>query len=101
MVVIDESPSTDCPSAADLGPTQALSLRVLGCGGGGGNGISKEMRDLEELFSKLNPMAEEFVPTSITDRSYYGENGGRITRVYFKGTRDFGGFARKVPFLFL
>ncbi|XP_020243942.1 polyadenylate-binding protein-interacting protein 11-like isoform X2 [Asparagus officinalis] len=53
------------------------------------------MRDLEELFSKLNPMAEEFVPTSIMDRSYCGENGGRVARVYLKGTRDSWGFARK------
>ncbi|XP_042451452.1 polyadenylate-binding protein-interacting protein 11-like isoform X1 [Zingiber officinale] len=29
-------------------------------------GAEQEMRDLEELLSKLNPMAEEFVPPSIT-----------------------------------
>ncbi|KAL4557222.1 hypothetical protein LXL04_035395 [Taraxacum kok-saghyz] len=28
----------------------------------GGDGFKKEMRDLEEMLSKLNPMAEEFVP---------------------------------------
>ncbi|KAK9075258.1 hypothetical protein SSX86_003581 [Deinandra increscens subsp. villosa] len=31
-------------------------------GGDGGNGFKKEIRDLEEMLSKLNPMAEEFVP---------------------------------------
>lgn len=28
----------------------------------GGDGFKKEMSDLEEMLSKLNPMAEEFVP---------------------------------------
>ncbi|KAL4574204.1 hypothetical protein LXL04_021030 [Taraxacum kok-saghyz] len=28
----------------------------------GGDGFKKEMRDLEEMLSKLNPMGEEFVP---------------------------------------
>lgn len=31
-------------------------------GGGGGDGFKKEMKDLEEMLSKLNPMAEEFIP---------------------------------------
>ena len=31
-----------------------------------GEGFKKEMRDLEEMLSKLNPMAKEFVPPSIT-----------------------------------
>ncbi|XP_022037627.1 polyadenylate-binding protein-interacting protein 11 isoform X2 [Helianthus annuus] len=33
-----------------------------GYNGGGGDGFKKEIRDLEEMLSKLNPMAEEFVP---------------------------------------
>ncbi|XP_055825996.1 polyadenylate-binding protein-interacting protein 12-like isoform X2 [Solanum dulcamara] len=32
----------------------------------GGEGFKKEMRDLEEMLSKLNPMAEEFVPPSLS-----------------------------------
>ncbi|KAL1550652.1 Poly(A) RNA polymerase cid13 [Salvia divinorum] len=32
----------------------------------GGEGFKREMRDLEEMLSKLNPMAEEFVPPSLT-----------------------------------
>ncbi|XP_047962496.1 polyadenylate-binding protein-interacting protein 12-like [Salvia hispanica] len=31
----------------------------------GGEGFKREMRDLEEMLSKLNPMAEEFVPPSL------------------------------------
>lgn len=30
-----------------------------------GEGFNREMRDLEEMLSKLNPMAEEFVPPSL------------------------------------
>ncbi|OEL27449.1 Polyadenylate-binding protein-interacting protein 12 [Dichanthelium oligosanthes] len=34
--------------------------------GSGSDAGEREMRDLEELLSKLNPMAEEFVPPSLT-----------------------------------
>ncbi|KAK2995900.1 hypothetical protein RJ640_028308 [Escallonia rubra] len=34
-------------------------------GGDGGEGFKREMTDLEEMLSKLNPMAEEFVPPSL------------------------------------
>lgn len=34
-------------------------------GDDGGEGFKREMRDLEEMLSKLNPMAEEFVPPSL------------------------------------
>ncbi|OVA14773.1 RNA recognition motif domain [Macleaya cordata] len=30
-----------------------------------GEGFKRDMRELEELFSKLNPMAEEFIPPSL------------------------------------
>ncbi|THG03796.1 hypothetical protein TEA_005382 [Camellia sinensis var. sinensis] len=33
----------------------------------GGEGFKREMRDLEEMLSKLNPMAEEFVPPSLSN----------------------------------
>ncbi|KAM7463626.1 hypothetical protein LguiA_031747 [Lonicera macranthoides] len=43
----------------------------------GGEGFKKEMRDLEEMLSKLNPMAEEFVPPSLTNhRLVVPLNGG-------------------------
>jgi hypothetical protein len=39
--------------------------------GNGGESFKREMRDLEELLSKLNPMAEEFVPPSLVT-NYHG-----------------------------
>ncbi|KAK9672368.1 hypothetical protein RND81_12G096100 [Saponaria officinalis] len=39
----------------------------------GGEGFKKEIRDLEELLSKLNPMAKEFIPPSL---SIYGSVNG-------------------------
>ncbi|KAF5775159.1 putative RNA recognition motif domain, ataxin-2, RNA-binding domain superfamily [Helianthus annuus] len=35
-------------------------------------GFKKEMRDLEDILSKLNPMAEEFVPPSLSNNGYNG-----------------------------
>lgn len=47
--------------------------------GGGGDhvkeGFKKEMRDLAEMLSKLNPMAEEFVPPSLSNNVY---NNGSV-----------------------
>lgn len=40
---------------------------VNGSDDDGGEGFKQEMRDLEEMLSKLNPMAEEFVPPSIAN----------------------------------
>ncbi|KAE9604061.1 hypothetical protein Lal_00002130 [Lupinus albus] len=37
----------------------------------GGESFKKDMRDLEEFLSKLNPMAEEFVPPSLTNNFGY------------------------------
>ncbi|KAJ0602943.1 putative RNA recognition motif domain, ataxin-2, RNA-binding domain superfamily [Helianthus annuus] len=34
-------------------------------------GFKKEIRDLEEMLSKLNPMAEEFVPPSLSNNNGY------------------------------
>ncbi|KAK9293367.1 hypothetical protein L1049_021359 [Liquidambar formosana] len=47
-----------------------------GGSGGGGEGFNRDMRDLEELLSKLNPMAEEFVPPSLAGNHNYGLSGG-------------------------
>lgn len=79
---------------------------------GGGDGFRKEIRDLEELLSKLNPMAEEFVPPSLSNAksycngfySYYGNVGvdyGNGAALQLQGGRCNGGFARKVTFFFL
>ncbi|CAN8303614.1 unnamed protein product [Cochlearia groenlandica] len=39
----------------------------------GGDSFKRDMKELQELLSKLNPMAEEFVPPSLTKQ---GGNGG-------------------------
>ncbi|XP_004502742.1 polyadenylate-binding protein-interacting protein 12-like isoform X2 [Cicer arietinum] len=44
-------------------------------GENGGESFKREMRDLEELLSKLNPMAEEFVPPSLVT-NYHGYLAG-------------------------
>lgn len=36
--------------------------------------FSRDMRELRELFSKLNPMAEEFVPPSLANNGGHGLN---------------------------
>lgn len=38
-----------------------------------GEGLKKEIRDLEEMLSKLNPMAKEFVPPSLAKTRSFGE----------------------------
>ncbi|KAK9275156.1 hypothetical protein L1049_022415 [Liquidambar formosana] len=43
-----------------------------------GESFKRDMRDLEELFSKLNPMAEEFVPPSLANHGAK-LNGGFYT----------------------
>lgn len=135
MAVIEETTTAtarDAGRAADLVPAGAEAGRVpyvrahndpvtatsfqIAKANGNGNGsgfMKKEIRDLEELLSKLNPMAEEFVPPSLNfvARSYfdgfYYENGGGITGIYSNGFglknggggAD-GGFPRKVFFFF-
>ncbi|KAG1338008.1 polyadenylate-binding protein-interacting protein 11 [Cocos nucifera] len=42
---------------------------------GGGEGFKREMGDLEELLSKLNPMAAEFVPPSLANHRYAAATG--------------------------
>lgn len=48
------------------GGSRGFELRRNGESGGGGDEGFK-MRDLEEMLSKLNPMAEEFVPPSLVN----------------------------------
>ncbi|GFY84025.1 hypothetical protein Acr_03g0007990 [Actinidia rufa] len=47
-------------------------------GGDGGEGFKREMRDLEEMLSKLNPMAEEFVPPSLTNHKPVSHFSGHL-----------------------
>ncbi|CAF1702276.1 unnamed protein product [Brassica oleracea var. botrytis] len=81
---------------------------------GGESLKQRDMRELQELLSKLNPMAEEFVPPSMTKQGgvngFNGVNGGFFTVAgsflpsngfgaagYFPVNED-GGFRRKKPF---
>ncbi|KAL6957768.1 poly(A) polymerase Cid12 [Sarracenia purpurea var. burkii] len=43
-----------------------------------GEGLKREMRDLEEMLSKLNPMAEEFVPPSLANHRPVPPSGGHL-----------------------
>ncbi|XP_050227368.1 polyadenylate-binding protein-interacting protein 11-like [Mercurialis annua] len=53
-------------------------------GSGGGADLQRDIRELQELFSKLNPLAEEFVPPSLANNNnnsfnynnYHGLNVG-------------------------
>ncbi|KAL1315010.1 hypothetical protein HN51_041806 [Arachis hypogaea] len=45
-------------------------------GGEDGESFKREMRDLAELLSKLNPMAEEFVPSSLAKNHGYLPGAG-------------------------
>ncbi|XP_057479569.1 polyadenylate-binding protein-interacting protein 12-like isoform X2 [Actinidia eriantha] len=47
-------------------------------GDDGGEGFKREMRDLEEMLSKLNPMAEEFVPPSLTNHKPVSHFSGHL-----------------------
>ncbi|GMJ10927.1 CTC-interacting domain 11 [Hibiscus trionum] len=67
-----------------------------GSGGGSdelGDSFKRDMRELHELFSKLNPMAEEFVPHSL------GLNGGFHTnKVVFQNNNGNGAGKRRKNF---
>ncbi|CAA7059306.1 unnamed protein product [Microthlaspi erraticum] len=67
-------------------------------GADGGESYKRDMRELQELFSKLNPMAEEFVPPSLTKQGgnggINGANGGFFTSAgsFFRNGNANGGF---------
>ncbi|KAG5255302.1 polyadenylate-binding protein-interacting protein [Salix suchowensis] len=42
----------------------------------GGESYKREIRELQELFSKLNPMAAEFVPPSLSNSNSFGTVNG-------------------------
>lgn len=57
-------------------------------GGEAGENFKRDIRELQELFSKLNPMAEEFVPPSLTGNGF----NGRFIGSNFNGNGN-GGLA--------
>lgn len=62
-------------SAAGYGMNQRPNGVINGADGG--ENFKRDMRDLEDLLSKLNPMAEEFVPPSLAKNfsGYFGAGG--------------------------
>ncbi|KAG8374514.1 hypothetical protein BUALT_Bualt10G0002900 [Buddleja alternifolia] len=73
-------------------------------GSEGEDGFKREMRELEEMFSKLNPMAQEFVPPSLTTISpnaagYFANNTtptAASNLMYFNGfPNNYGTMARR------
>ncbi|KAI3453302.1 hypothetical protein Pfo_009965 [Paulownia fortunei] len=62
-------------------------------GNEGEEGFKREMRELEEMFSKLNPMAQEFVPPSLATSNvtmkinggYFAENIAAANFMYLNG----------------
>ncbi|KAE9608821.1 hypothetical protein Lal_00020452 [Lupinus albus] len=66
--------------------TQQMVVNNNGYGGvnveNGNESFQKDMRDLEEILSKLNPMAEEFVPPSVTNSLGYFAGPGSAGFVY-------------------
>ncbi|XP_048594981.1 polyadenylate-binding protein-interacting protein 11 isoform X1 [Brassica napus] len=74
-------------------------------GSDGGESYKREMRELQELFSKLNPMAAEFVPPSLSKQpnaAFFSNNafpaaGNAPLEVNAYG-HDTAGFRRKKSF---
>ncbi|RRT47805.1 hypothetical protein B296_00038959 [Ensete ventricosum] len=60
--------------ASDRGSAE-LEQRPDGVAGGCEEASKRELRDLEDLLSKLNPMAEEFVPPSIAGNRQAASDG--------------------------
>ncbi|KAI4312699.1 hypothetical protein MLD38_037500 [Melastoma candidum] len=70
---------------------QDQNLRlVLGKNGGGERGDERDIRELQDLFSNLNPLAEEFVPPSLANgNGSYGFAG----TIHGGGSGNGNGFA--------
>lgn len=90
-------PSAAAPAASSFHgkPPLALGLNRDGPSaavvGSQGEGFKREMRDLEELLSKLNPMAEEFVPPSLAGMgNRYGAAGGGLYASGFEVSNGVG-----------
>ncbi|CAL0319559.1 unnamed protein product [Lupinus luteus] len=66
--------------------TQQIVVNNNGYGGVNGENrnesFQKDMRELEEILSKLNPMAKEFVPPSVTNNLGYFAGPGAAGFVY-------------------
>ncbi|RRT56655.1 hypothetical protein B296_00021308, partial [Ensete ventricosum] len=90
-------PSAAAPAASSFHAKPPLALGLNRDGpsapvvGSQGEGFKREMRDLEELLSKLNPMAEEFVPPSLAGmENRYGAAGGGLYASGFEVSNGVG-----------
>ncbi|XP_022866749.1 polyadenylate-binding protein-interacting protein 11-like [Olea europaea var. sylvestris] len=88
------------------GATKALLInnpveRKLNSGDDGDEGFKREMRDLAEMLSKLNPMAEEFVPPSLAVNGTGGHHRLMIASPHDAAAGFFGynanGFVMQQP----
>ncbi|KAM0946731.1 putative RNA recognition motif domain, ataxin-2, RNA-binding domain superfamily [Dioscorea sansibarensis] len=86
MAVIETTGGADLgmnggPSSRELDGSREPAMKNGVVDQGSGEGFKRDMRDLEELLSKLNPMAEEFVPPSLANNQQgpggLGVGGGR------------------------
>ncbi|KAM1585188.1 polyadenylate-binding protein-interacting protein 11-like [Malus sylvestris] len=57
--------------------------------------VDRDMRELRELFSKLNPMAEEFVPPSLANG--HGLSAGFVNMALMMQNRNLNGQANGFP----
>jgi hypothetical protein len=55
----------------------------------GGESYKREIRELQELFSKLNPMAAEFVPPSLSNNNSFGTVCRTLPRARRRGDPSF------------
>ncbi|KAL0847547.1 hypothetical protein Bca101_020793 [Brassica carinata] len=107
----DQSPNSDSsslyssdPPTPDSGnrtsetPQKGQTLNKTPNGESGGS-LKSEIRDLSDAFSKLNPMAKEFVPPSLARTQSGGfRNGLRFTNNFADGSDH---LSRRDKFLFL
>ncbi|XP_031131181.1 polyadenylate-binding protein-interacting protein 11-like isoform X2 [Ipomoea triloba] len=67
----------DQPPVNDGGSSSGGEVEVNGSDSGE-EGLKRDMRELEEMFSKLNPMAEEFLPPSMANNGgFFFMNSGK------------------------
>ncbi|CAF1929269.1 unnamed protein product [Brassica oleracea] len=95
--------SDDQKSRIELGDEEGLYSKIGSHpeGSDGGESYKREMRELQELFSKLNPMAAEFVPPSLSKQANAGSffpGAGNVPLEVNAYGNDNGGFRLKKSF---
>lgn len=68
----------DQPPVNDGGSSSSGGEVEVNGSDSGEEGLKRDMRELEEMFSKLNPMAEEFLPPSLANNGgFFFMNSGK------------------------